>query len=560
MKRFFSAMMGAVVLTLMLVSLPRQKAQAQPGVSVSFQMFYDELAPYGQWIDDPNYGYVWAPEVEDDFRPYYSNGNWVMTDYGNTWASNYDWGWAPFHYGRWTFDDYYGWIWVPGDQWGPAWVNWRSGGGYYGWAPLSPGVNININFGNYYAPNDWWTFIPCQHIYSPNYYSYWRGPGYNTTIYNQTTIVNNYYNNAYVSGPRRSEIERYTGQRVNVYDLRDSRRPGRTAISNNQVALYRPRIERSGGGSGFREAPRNAIRAERPIGGRSLAGTRDGGNRVANGGAVRDGRLNSGGRTMNGSGRQQIQRDDRGVRGGALQRPDRQEQVGRGQVERGDMNASRGGFRGEREQMVNRDRGQQMQAERGRQEQIQRQQLEAQRGQRENIQRQQVERQRMERENGQRQQMERGRQEQIQRQQFEAQRGQRENIQRQQVERQRAERENVQRMQMERGRQEQMQRQQMERGRQEQMQRQQMERGRQEQMQRQQMERGRQEQMQRQQMMQQQQQQRMERPQREWRRPEPQQQMQQPQRMERPQQVERAQPQFERGGGRPDHGGGHGRR
>ena len=31
-----------------------------------------------------------------------------------------------------------GWCWIPGTTWGPAWVNWRWGGGYVGWAPMAP--------------------------------------------------------------------------------------------------------------------------------------------------------------------------------------------------------------------------------------------------------------------------------------------------------------------------------------------------------------------------------------------------------------------------------------
>ena len=33
--------------------------------------------------------------------------------------------------------DSYGWVWVPGYEWGPAWVSWRTGGDYVGWAPLA---------------------------------------------------------------------------------------------------------------------------------------------------------------------------------------------------------------------------------------------------------------------------------------------------------------------------------------------------------------------------------------------------------------------------------------
>src|SRR5690606_12331744 len=87
-------------LTLVLVGIDNRQASAQGG-QVSFQIFYDELSPYGDWVNDPQYGYVWIPYVDRDFRPYVSNGYWVNTEYGNTWYSDYEWGWAPFHYGRW---------------------------------------------------------------------------------------------------------------------------------------------------------------------------------------------------------------------------------------------------------------------------------------------------------------------------------------------------------------------------------------------------------------------------------------------------------------------------
>jgi len=55
-----------------------------------------------------------------DFAPYASGGHFVMSDYGWTWASDYDWGWAPFHYGRWLVVGGHGWCWLPGTVWGPA--------------------------------------------------------------------------------------------------------------------------------------------------------------------------------------------------------------------------------------------------------------------------------------------------------------------------------------------------------------------------------------------------------------------------------------------------------
>lgn len=232
-----------------LAGLTSKSAQAQPGNQLSLQTFYDELSPYGEWINDEEYGYVWRPDVDQDFRPYYTNGRWIMTTYGNTWLSDYEWGWAPFHYGRWHQDRYNSWVWVPDTVWGPAWVSWRSGNGYYGWAPLMPRVNINISFGpRYYVPDPYWVFIPQRNIYShfPRYYSHGR----NKIIIRNTTIINNTYinnRNTYICGPAAVDVRRHTGQNVRVYNVAGSSRPGRARVSNNQVNIYRPSVtDRSG--------------------------------------------------------------------------------------------------------------------------------------------------------------------------------------------------------------------------------------------------------------------------------------------------------------------------
>src|ERR1019366_1169413 len=131
-----------------------QKASAQ---TVSVQVFYDQLSPYGTWVDNPQYGYVWVPNVGPGFEPYATNGHWVYTEYGWTWVSDYAWGWAPFHYGRWYSDPTYGAVWVPDNEWAPAWVTWRRSEGYYGWAPMGPGVSITMAYGSGYdIPSDRW--------------------------------------------------------------------------------------------------------------------------------------------------------------------------------------------------------------------------------------------------------------------------------------------------------------------------------------------------------------------------------------------------------------------
>ena len=111
------------------------------GADVSLDFIYDNLSG-GNWIEAEGYGYGWQPDVavsDPNWRPY-ADGYWAYTDYGWTWISYEDFGWATYHYGRWATLADYGWIWFPGSDldWGPAWVSWRTGGDYIGWAPLPP--------------------------------------------------------------------------------------------------------------------------------------------------------------------------------------------------------------------------------------------------------------------------------------------------------------------------------------------------------------------------------------------------------------------------------------
>ncbi len=232
-------------LLLLFVSVRPAIAQSDYGGDIDYQGFYDELEPYGQWVSDPDYGYVWIPDAGDDFRPYYSNGYWAYTDYGNTWVSSYPWGWAPFHYGRWTYNSYYGWMWIPGNVWGPAWVSWRSGGGCYGWAPLGPGISINIAIGGYNCPSYWWNFAPQQYIFNRNWNRYSYGPSYNNTYINRTTIINNTYvvnHNTYLGGPRRDDLRQAIGRDPRPLAINNTRGPQRAQVRGNQLNIYRPAV------------------------------------------------------------------------------------------------------------------------------------------------------------------------------------------------------------------------------------------------------------------------------------------------------------------------------
>ena len=128
----------AFALGFLLLPLAQTKAQ-----DVSVDFFYNNING-GSWIEIGNYGYCWQPDVavsDSSWRPY-ADGYWAYTDLGWTWVSYEDFGWATYHYGRWVRLSDMGWVWVPGYRWGPAWVSWRYGGNYVGWAPLPPETEV----------------------------------------------------------------------------------------------------------------------------------------------------------------------------------------------------------------------------------------------------------------------------------------------------------------------------------------------------------------------------------------------------------------------------------
>ena len=170
-------------------------AMAQDGFAID--QFYDELAPYGEWVYHPRHSYVWLPRsVPEGWRPY-TIGQWVSTEeYGWYWDSSEPFAWAVYHYGRWGYDQGYGWYWVPGDTWAPAWVQWRYGTDYVGWAPVGPspyGGGYAYGAPAGYAPppaEDSWVFVRQQHLTSNVVWSHVL-PRVDVTIaLSRTTYVN----------------------------------------------------------------------------------------------------------------------------------------------------------------------------------------------------------------------------------------------------------------------------------------------------------------------------------------------------------------------------------
>jgi hypothetical protein len=150
---------------------------------VSFESFQAPLASHGDWVVVGSYGRVWRPHVAAGWRPYYY-GRWEWTNEGWFWVSDEPYGWAVYHYGRWAHDPYYGWIWVPGYQWAPAWVSWRMSGDVVGWAPLAPGLSVYVS--TYPFVDFWWTFVPTARFVSVPVYSAAYAPAYTRQWYQRT--------------------------------------------------------------------------------------------------------------------------------------------------------------------------------------------------------------------------------------------------------------------------------------------------------------------------------------------------------------------------------------
>jgi hypothetical protein len=190
---------------------PQYAYEQSAGISDPYD-FVQPLNPYGSWVQYPGYGLVFVPAravVGANFRPY-TNGHWEHTEWGWTWVDHHPFGWATGHYGRWFFDANYGWAWLPGTQWGPAWVTWRNGGGHIGWAAMPPG---SIYGGAYSVYDTSWVFVSTSNFGATSVGGYlvtgsaYRGC-YASTYPSRSTVVV-YGRNTY-RGPDYDEVRRET--------------------------------------------------------------------------------------------------------------------------------------------------------------------------------------------------------------------------------------------------------------------------------------------------------------------------------------------------------------
>ncbi len=239
---------------------------APPATEVNYSYFYGSLAPYGTWFDVPGYGSCWRPTCatwNDSWRPYGDCGRWLWSNQGWYWYSDYSWGWAPFHYGRWCRPSGYGWCWVPDTCWGPSWVSWRYSPSYCGWAPLPPAACYTTGFGfSYHSASVGigfefglgaadYCYLPTGRFCDRRPCDYFLPYHQNHVVHKDTTVVNNYIignNNTIVNnGVGFNRIARVTRGDIRQVALHDTTslkslgtRHDRLEADGKTLSVYRP--------------------------------------------------------------------------------------------------------------------------------------------------------------------------------------------------------------------------------------------------------------------------------------------------------------------------------
>ena len=274
MKRL--VLISAILLTAMTLLSPAPAA-ANVSVNVGFSFFFNELAPYGEWVTVPDYGEVWRPrQVAVGWQPYL-NGRWCYTDYGWTWESFDPWGGDPYHYGTWAFASDWGWVWVPGDIWAPAWVTWCDTGSYIGWAPVPP--NVSISYAGYSGPaivasTRSYVFVPTTSFVGADVRTVRVDPERNATLVTGGRRITSFAVTDHVvrtGGPPVSRIQKVMGapvRKVNLSVAKTSAAPiGKMAGAAKSLPVVMPRSERVPGKSPA--VSRAATRSEAAVRGHS---------------------------------------------------------------------------------------------------------------------------------------------------------------------------------------------------------------------------------------------------------------------------------------------------
>ncbi len=231
-------------------------AEARVDVSVGLSFFYSDLAPYGNWVTVREYGDVWCPRaVAVGWQPYL-RGEWRYTDYGWTWVSFDPWGGVPYHYGTWVITPEWGWVWIPGTTWAPAWVTWCFHGDTIGWAPVPPSFSLGLaGYGGpaIVAPARSYVFVPMRSFVGVDARTVRLDPARNTRYVSGAQKATSFAVSGGIvrtGGPAVSRLRTVTGAPIRTSSLSEARTraipvTSSASTSRRSLAVVAPARERA---------------------------------------------------------------------------------------------------------------------------------------------------------------------------------------------------------------------------------------------------------------------------------------------------------------------------
>ena len=223
---------------------PPQPQSVAPPPAVAAMPGGDQLAEYGTWSDNSQYGQVWYPQVQSNWVPY-RDGRWAyVAPWGWTWVDSDPWGFAPFHYGRWAQINGR-WGWMPGAAvagyagppvYAPALVT------FFG---VGAGVAVGVGIGAALARgNIGWCPLGPREVYRPWYSAspaYVRNVNVThvTNVTNITTINRNVTINNFVNRGAATVVPDKRNDRI-AADLRARAAGDTTAARAGQAGVRQP--------------------------------------------------------------------------------------------------------------------------------------------------------------------------------------------------------------------------------------------------------------------------------------------------------------------------------
>jgi hypothetical protein len=268
-------------------------------VNVDYSIFYDELAPHGEWVQvnvdeiknelsaggvspgprketsslfdmltgtqaayadedagaDVNVAFVWRPAaaVNDVSWMPFSRGEWLYTS-ENGWYFH-DPAVEPvnltYHYGRWWNSPSMGWVWMPGKAWSPAWVTWRESDVALAWAPVPPTVyvvNNVVEVNDDVLDDDVYVVVDKRDFVRPQIYKYMYKENKNKIMIKEMRKLNGpmVVNHTIINkGPEVSVIESAAGQKVIVHNITKVNNRNNVKISDGNIPVFMPMLKQS---------------------------------------------------------------------------------------------------------------------------------------------------------------------------------------------------------------------------------------------------------------------------------------------------------------------------